>query len=192
MDWQTFLNSPLAVWVPILILVAIVIMAFHRQIGRLIERLTKTGVAVGKDGVQVDLEAQPSPSSDQPSSAECPTSRGVSVSGNRMVGWLQHIFVRHDSAEVIDNAMTGSKQGITVLSDSPLMTRLYQQITLNFSVNDLRSLSGSLGQDYNALPGAGIEAKTRALLVEVERQQRLPELVAASRRLHPELPWEPR
>ncbi len=190
MGWQVFLNSPLAVWAPILILVIIVIIAFRKQIGTLIKRLTKTGIRVGKDGVLVDIEAQEPSIPDKVSSAPPAAARGVSVSHNKIIGHRQRIQVRHNSAEVNDNELMGTYQDITVTSDSPLVAHLYQQIILNLSVNDFRTLCMHLGQDYAALPGARLEDKAQSLLAEFERQQRLSQLVDAGRRLRPELAWE--
>jgi hypothetical protein len=166
----------------IAVTVLIALFIFRRQLKDFVLRIRPGG-----------LDAQLSTHSPQPGqeSSSMPTvSRGVKISGNKMVGWLQRIFVRHDQAEVSDSVMVGGKQDITAVADSPLVAHLYQQFTLNFSVNDFRALCVNLGQDYAALPGAGLEGKTRALLTEFERQQRLPQLVDAGRRIHPELPWE--
>ncbi len=62
MNWQAFLDSSLAIWIPIIILVAIIIVAFRKQIGGLIDRLTSGNVEAGKEGVKVKIEA-PAPGS---------------------------------------------------------------------------------------------------------------------------------
>ena len=57
MNWQTFLDSSLAVWIPVIVLVALIIIAFRKQIGGLIDRLTSGNVEAGKEGVRVKIEA---------------------------------------------------------------------------------------------------------------------------------------
>ncbi len=161
--------------------VLVVLFIFRRQLKDFILKINSGG-----------LDAQLSTHDPQPGqeSSTLAAKRGVKISGNKMFGWLQRILVRHDDAEVSNNVMAGGKQDITAVTDSPLVAHLYQQLTLNFSVNDFRALCGDLGQDYAALPGGDIEDKARALLIEFEKQRRIPQLVEAGRCIHPELPWE--
>lgn len=168
-------------WIALIIAVAVIValFIFRRQLKDFILKINSGGV-----------DAQISTHPPQPGQEHPAGSRGVKISGNKMVGWLQRIFVRHDQAEVSDNVMVGGEQDITAVSDSPLVAHLYRQLTLNFSVNDFRALCVNLGQDYAALPGAGLEEKVRALLTEFEKQQRLPQLLDAGPRIHPELSWE--
>jgi hypothetical protein len=169
-------------WIVLIIAatVLIVLFIFRRQLKDFI-------LKVNSGGLDAHLSTH-SPQPDQGSSTPA-APRGVKISGNKMFGWLQRIFVRHDQAEVSDNVMAGGKQDIVAVADSPLVAHLHQQFTLNFSVNDFRALCIDLGQDYAALPGAGLEDKAHALLAEFEKQQRIPQLVDAGRRIHPELPW---
>jgi hypothetical protein len=170
-------------WIVLIIAatVFIVLFIFRRQLRDFI-----ISIRPGEFDARLSTHAsQPGQDSSTPAAQ-----RGVKISGNKMFGWLQRIFVRHDDAEVSDNMMVGGKQDITAVTDSPLAVHLYQQLTLNFSVNDFRALCDNLGQDYAALPGAGLEGKARALLIEFEKQQRIPRLIEAGRRIHPKLPWE--
>ncbi len=83
MDWTTFLNSPLATWIPILILVGFVCLIFRKQLGDLITRLTKLNTSVGKEGVGVELEADKPTSgeTEQPAPATAETRPGVRAKG---------------------------------------------------------------------------------------------------------------
>ncbi len=54
MDLQKFLESPLAVWVPILVLIVFVSLLFRKQIAELIQRLTRGSLKAG--GVELNLE----------------------------------------------------------------------------------------------------------------------------------------
>lgn len=69
MDWQTFLNSPLAIWIPILVLVGILIIAFRKQIGGLIDRTTSARVEAGAEGTKVNIEAPTPPSAQRQATA---------------------------------------------------------------------------------------------------------------------------
>lgn len=71
MDWNAVLSSPLAVWVPVIVLVFIVSLMFRKQLGGLMDRLTKGKVEASPKGVIVDLEAVPSASDrDSPPTTE--------------------------------------------------------------------------------------------------------------------------
>ena len=168
-------------WIVLIVAVAVVI-AFL-----IYRNLKNFGIKANPDGVEAQFSTHPP----QPGQTSTPApSPGVTISGNKMFGWLQRIFVRRDQADVSNNVMAGVKQDIIAIPDSPLVTHLHQQLTNNFSVNDLRTLCVDLGQDYTALPGAGMENKTRALLAEFDKQQRLPQLIEAGRSIHPQLPWK--
>lgn len=153
---------------------------FRRQLKEFIFKADKEGVSTGFSTHKPAQNAAPVSGS----------TRGVSVSGNRMTGWLQRIFVRHNDAEVNNNVLTGTRQEIVVAPDSPLVVHLHQQITQELTIKQFQTLCLDLGRDYAALPGARFEDKTRALLDELAQQQRLPELIAAGRRRRPELSWE--
>jgi hypothetical protein len=167
------------VWIALIIVggVVVVLYIFRRQLKDFMLRVTREGVDAGL-------------STHDPGKTNDTAARGVSVSGNTMLGWLQRIFVRHDDAEVTRNVMGGGRQAIDVEGLTPRATYLYQQIALNFSVNDFRTLCVAIGEDYAALPGDTLDAKARALLTRAQRQQRLPAVVAEGRAIHPDLPWE--
>jgi len=79
MNWQTFLDSPLAIWIPIIVLVALIIVTFRKQIGGLIDRLTSGNVEAGKEGVKVKIEAPaPGPLASPPASPSPSGIAGVS------------------------------------------------------------------------------------------------------------------
>ena len=180
-----------ATWLAFIIAatVLIALFMFRRQLKDFIFKISSGGVDAQLSTHHPE-SGHPPPALHPEGAAASTSSRGVTVSGNKMIGWLQRIFVRHDDAEVGNNVIVGANQSITAVADSPLVNHLYQQLTLNFSVNDFRTLCVNLGQDYAALPGANLEDKARALLTDCDEQRRPPQLVDAGRRIRPELPWE--
>jgi len=68
-------------------------------------------------------------------------------------------------------------------------TALRRTLAEQFSREDLRTLCFDLGGEYDDLPGEGRAAKARELLTHVARRDRLADLVAAAKRLRPDVTW---
>ena len=174
------MSDPVLIVLIIAATVIVVLFIFRRQLKDFVFRVNKK-----------ELNAQihtHSPSETPASPRE--SGAGIVIRGIRMQGKDQGIDVSRPGVEVSDSRMTGIDQHITVAADAPPVAHLHQQIVFYFSANDFRTLCVDLGLDYAALPGTDLEARTRALLAELEQQQRLPQLVDAGRRLHPELSWK--
>jgi hypothetical protein len=73
---------------------------------------------------------------------------------------------------------------------STWQTELRQKMTSRFGEDDLRNLCVDLALDYENLQGGNKEAKTRNLIATLERNKRLPELIARCRQLRPSIAWD--
>jgi len=174
------MSDPVLIVLIIAVTVIVVLFIFRRQLKDFVLRVNEK---------ELDAQLHTHPPSEM---SATPSSRGtgVVIQGTRMRGRRQGIAVSRPNVEVLDSRMTGTDQHIAVTADAPLVAHLQQQIAYHFSVNDVRTLCVDLGLDYATLPGMDLEAKTQALLTEIEQQQRLPQLIDAGRRLHPGLSWE--
>ncbi len=65
------------------------------------------------------------------------------------------------------------------------LARLRQILADYFSQDELRTLCFEIGVDYEDLPGDGKGSKARELVIYLERQERIPELIAICRTLRP-------
>lgn len=71
------------------------------------------------------------------------------------------------------------------------LTLLREILVTRFSVEELRTLCFDLGWEYDGLPGEGKEGRARELVAFLERRNRIPELEEKSKRLRPDITWEP-
>ena len=70
------------------------------------------------------------------------------------------------------------------------LTRLRQSLVERFIDVELELLCFDLDVDHEVLPREGKAARAQALIVHLERRQRIPDLVAAIRQLRPDILWD--
>jgi len=73
--------------------------------------------------------------------------------------------------------------------NAPYPLDLLRRLDASFSLDDILTLSLALGFDYENLPGDTREARIRALITRLIRQDRLPELVTLARAQRPAIAW---
>lgn len=73
--------------------------------------------------------------------------------------------------------------------NAPYPFDLLRRLDGAFSLDDILTLSLALGFDYENLPGDTREARIRALITRLIRQDRLPELVTLARAQRPAIDW---
>ena len=62
-------------------------------------------------------------------------------------------------------------------------------LTAKLNVDELHSLSASLGIDYDGLLGKDVDSKTRQLVERVDLRGRIPDLISSLPRIRPDIPW---
>jgi hypothetical protein len=162
-----------------------ILFLFRRQLSEFVFRLSR-------DGIDTELRTHSKTATSEDRTAGGQSSSvvpGVRVRGNKVIGRRQKMKVERE-ADVTNNLLLGEDQTLAVTSDNPQIVHLYQEITNNFSRNDLRVLCQHLNFNYDDLPGTDLESKTHALIEEMHQKQSLPLLITEARRLYPELSLE--
>jgi len=84
-------------------------------------------------------------------------------------------------------------QGVSVAQNTNYLTKeltqLREKVIRYFDEEELRTLCGDLGVDYDDLRGEGKAAKAREFVNYLERRGRLPELVRKCSELRPKVAW---
>ena len=70
------------------------------------------------------------------------------------------------------------------------LSKLREDITRYFDIEELRTLCFDLGVDYDNLRGEGKAAKVRELVVFLDRRDRIPKLVRKCSKLRPNVSWK--
>ncbi len=73
--------------------------------------------------------------------------------------------------------------------DRKALSQLRQMLTTRFSESDLKIITYDLGLEYSDLPGDEFRLKALYLVDEMNRRNRLPDLIALARQLRPEIEW---
>jgi hypothetical protein len=69
------------------------------------------------------------------------------------------------------------------------LSQLRQILTGRFDAEEFRTLCFDLGISYDELPGEGLGGKARELIAYCKRHERLSDLMATGKKLHPEIVW---
>lgn len=75
-------------------------------------------------------------------------------------------------------------------SDRSRLSKLRQMLTTRFSQSDIEIITFDLGLEYNDLPGDELRLKIFNLIREMDRRNRLNDLISLAQQLRPEIPWE--
>ncbi len=70
-----------------------------------------------------------------------------------------------------------------------LHTQIRDLILSSFNLEDFRNLCADLGVLYDDLPGEGLSARIRELILRLDREQRLDDLLNFCAYLRPKLTW---
>lgn len=75
-------------------------------------------------------------------------------------------------------------------TDRSQLTRLRQMLTSRFNESDLKLITYDLGLDYSDLPGDEFRLKALQLVDEMNRRNRLNDLITLAKQLRPEIDWK--
>lgn len=70
-----------------------------------------------------------------------------------------------------------------------LHTQIRDLISSSFNLEEFRTLCADLGVPYDDLPGEGLTARIRELILRLDREQRLDDLLNFCAHLRPKLTW---
>lgn len=91
----------------------------------------------------------------------------------------------------------GAGRGLAAPADSALgtsdrsrLSKLRQMLTSRFSQSDIEIITFDLGLEYSDLPGDEFRLKTFNLIREMDRRNRLNDLISLAQQHRPEIPWD--
>lgn len=113
------------------------------------------------------------------------TTYNITITGGQgFVIGDQAVVTQHFSAED-----SSSGTAVPPISNAQLVT-LTDLTSRYFNLADIRDLCFRLGIDYEDVAGAGKSDRVRELVLMVDRNGRLPELVALLKQLRPHVTWD--